>query len=46
MMTADGIIKARKAAIKKMQENYPESKLRLWKKIYHTVMRVAEHFSK
>lgn len=46
MMTADGIIKARRAAIKKMQENYPGSKLKLWKKVYHTVMRVAEHFSK
>ena len=44
MMTADGIIKARRAAIKKMQEHYPDSKLRLWKKVYHTVMRVAERY--
>lgn len=43
MMTADGIIKARRAAIKKMQEYYPNSKLRLWKKVYLMVMRVAEH---
>ena len=42
MMKPDGIIKARKAAIRKMREKYPESSLRLWKSVYRTVMREAE----
>ena len=42
MMKVDGIIKARKAAIQKMREMYPESNLRLWKAVYHAVMREAE----
>lgn len=44
MMTADGIIKARKAAIRKMREKYPESNLHLWKSVYRTVMREAERY--
>lgn len=45
MMTVDGIIKARKAALRKMKENYPNSKLRLWKTVYRTVMREAEKYT-
>lgn len=45
MMTVDGIIKARKAALRKMKENYSYSKLRLWKKVYRTVMREAEKYT-
>lgn len=44
MMTADGIVKARRAAIRKMREKYPESSLRLWKAVYRTVMREAERY--
>lgn len=44
MMTVDGIIKARKAAIRKMREKYPESNLHLWKSVCHTVMREAERY--
>ena len=44
MMKPDGIIKARKAAIRKMREKYPESNLRLWKSVYRTVMREAERY--
>lgn len=44
MMKPDGIIKARKAAIRKMREKYPESSLRLWKSVYRTVMREAERY--
>ncbi len=45
MMTADGIIKARKAALPKMKENYPNSKLRLWRTVYRTVMHEAEKYT-
>ncbi|MBQ8622961.1 MAG: hypothetical protein IJ424_01065 [Oscillospiraceae bacterium] len=44
MMKPDGIIKARKAAIEKMREMYPESSLHLWKAVYRTVMREAERY--
>ena len=44
MMKPDGIIKARKAAIRKIREKYPESSLQLWKKIYHNVIREAEKY--
>ena len=44
MMKPDGIIKARKAAVRKMREKYPESSLRLWKSVYRTVMREAERY--
>ena len=44
MMKPDGIIMARKAAVRKMREKYPESSLRLWKLVYRTVMREAERY--
>lgn len=40
-MKVDGVIKARKAAIERLQKKYPESKLYLWRKIYWTVMDEA-----
>ncbi|MBR3594404.1 MAG: hypothetical protein IKL44_07015 [Clostridia bacterium] len=43
-MKPDGIMKARKAAIRKMREKYPESSLRLWKSVYRTVMREAKRY--
>ena len=42
-MKVDGVIKARKAAIERLQKMYPESKLYLWRKIYWTVMDEALH---
>ena len=42
-MKVDGVIKARKAAIERLQKKYPESKLYLWRKIYWTVMDEALH---
>lgn len=44
MMKVDGIIKARKAALKKLRQNYPESNLWLWRKAYRMVMREAEQY--
>lgn len=44
MMKADGVIKARKAAIRKMREKYPHSTLWLWRKVYHMVMHEAEQY--
>lgn len=45
IMTVDGVIKARRAALKKIKEKYSDSKLRLWKNVYHTVMCEAEKYT-
>jgi hypothetical protein len=42
-LTVDGVTKARKTALRKMKEKYPDSKLCLWRKTYHIVMK-NQHF--
>lgn len=44
MLTSDGVIKARTAAICKMREMYPESGLYLWRMVYHRVMQESERY--
>jgi RNA polymerase sigma factor (sigma-70 family) len=38
-LTVDGVIKARKTALRKMKEKYPDSKLCLWRKTYHIIVK-------
>lgn len=37
ILTEDGVVKARKAAIRRIKDNYPASKLELWRKVYWLV---------
>ena len=37
ILTEDGVIKARKAAIQRIKDSYPGSKLELWRKVYWLV---------
>ena len=38
MLTVDGVIKARRAAVLKLKKIVPGSELQRWRRIYHTVM--------
>lgn len=38
MLTVDGVIKARRAAVLKLKKMVPGSELQRWRRIYHTVM--------
>lgn len=42
MLTVDGVIKARNAAVRKMKERYPGSKLQQWRIVHRIVLRTAE----
>ena len=44
MLTTDGVIKARNAAIRKMREMCPDSRLCLWRAVYRKVMQEAERY--
>ncbi len=44
MLTTDGVIKARNAAIRRIREMYPDSNLCLWRTVYHKVMREVEQY--
>ena len=41
MLTVDGVTKARDAAIRKIKERYPGSKLKLWRTVHSLVNRAA-----
>ena len=44
-MTVSGVVKAQKAAIKRLRKLYPTSMLKLFRTAYHAVMREAEKAS-